>query len=315
MSPMIRGAFVSILCIGFVVSLQPSKAQLREQEELRLAGEAALVEQQQIAETAGFLSVDEYKKAQAVEMPTKALYDKYLEQQAELKIAEEKRKADEAEAARLAAAAEEKRKADEAEAARLAAAAEEKRKADELAEKRLAEDARARELFELTQHISQGGNYGFIEISDIDAEAFSGKHCSEILGLKASLKPVKGTQVFGFVIDGASGEIAEIATKFSFGDNAPTYKMPNACNIFSPPTQVERSCGLDDPKYINEIFEMSKDTGIVASFGTMRWLPGASGEEPWKVITRDNGKTLTSFVVNIKKSGSYGNRRHYICRD
>ena len=90
------------------------------------------------AEQGGFLNVDEYKKAQYVNMPTKALYDEYLVQQAELKLAEEKRKAEEAEKARLAKAAEEKRKAEEAEKARLAAIAEEKRKAEEAENARLA---------------------------------------------------------------------------------------------------------------------------------------------------------------------------------
>jgi hypothetical protein len=90
------------------------------------------------AEQGGFLNVDEYKKAQYVNMPTKALYDEYLVQQAELKLAEEKRKAEEAEKARLAKAAEEKRKAEEAEKARLAAIADEKRKAEEAENARLA---------------------------------------------------------------------------------------------------------------------------------------------------------------------------------
>ena len=48
------------------------------------------------AENGGFLSVDEYKKARAVSMPTKELYDKYLVQQAEIKLAEEKQNAEKA---------------------------------------------------------------------------------------------------------------------------------------------------------------------------------------------------------------------------
>lgn len=138
MSPMIRAAFVSILFIGFVVSVQPNEAQLLAQKEIKLAEEAALLEQQKIAKAAGFLSVEEYEKAKSVEIPTKALYDTYLEQQAEIKVAEEKRKAEEAkkaEKARLVAIAEEKLKADEAENARLA---EEKRKAEEAENARLA---------------------------------------------------------------------------------------------------------------------------------------------------------------------------------
>jgi hypothetical protein len=153
MSPMIRAALVSVLFIGFVVSIQPNQAQLLEQKELKLAEEAALVEQQKIAKAAGFLSVEEYKKAKSVEVPTKALYDTYLVQQAELKLneeklkaeqkrltaeAEEKRKVEEAEKARLAVKAEEKRKIDEAEKARLAVKAEEKRKIDEAEKARLA---------------------------------------------------------------------------------------------------------------------------------------------------------------------------------
>jgi hypothetical protein len=137
MSPMIRGALVSILFIGsFVVSGQSNEAQLLVQKEIKLAEEAALLEQQKeeaalleqqkeeaalleqqkIAKAAGFLDVEEYKKAKSVAMPTKVLYDKYLEQQAEIKIADEKRKAEEAEKARLA---EVKSKADEIEKARL----------------------------------------------------------------------------------------------------------------------------------------------------------------------------------------------------
>ncbi|MDB4006301.1 hypothetical protein N9447_01430, partial [Planktomarina temperata] len=280
----------------------------------------------------GFLSVDEYKKAQSVKMPTKALYDKYIEQQAELKLADEKRKAEEAEKARLAAIAEEKRNADEAENARLAAIAEEKRKADEAEnarlaaeaeekQKLLAENAEARELFELTEHISQGGSYAFIEISDINAELFLGKSCSESLGIRASLKPVKGSHPFGFVVNGVSGEIAEISTVFSFGDNAPTYKMPKGCNIFSSPMQVEQSCGLDDPKYIKEIYELNEATGIVAKFGRLKSLGGDNEENTWNVITRDDGETLTSAVVNLQRMAVYQNkpykvdRRTYICRD
>ena len=332
MSPMIRGAFVAILFIGFVVSLQPNEAQLLEKKELRLAEEAALLEQQQIAKAAGFLSVEEYEEAKSVEMPTKELYDRYLEQKAELRIAEEKRKAEEAEKARLAAAAEENRKADEAEKARLAAAAEETRKADEAEKARLAAEAEekqkllaanaeARELFELTEHISQGGSYAFIEISDINAELFSGKSCSEALGIRASLKPVKGSHPFGFVVNGVSGEIAEISTVFSFGDNAPTYKMPKGCNIFSSPMQVEQSCGLDDPKYIKEIYELNEATGIVAKFGRLKRIGGDNEENTWKVITRDDGETLTSAVVNLQRMAVYQNkpykidRRTYICHD
>ena len=56
MSPMIRAALVSVLFIGFVVSVQPNEAQLLEQKDLKLAEEAALLEQQQIAKTAGFLT-------------------------------------------------------------------------------------------------------------------------------------------------------------------------------------------------------------------------------------------------------------------
>ena len=48
------------------------------------------------AENGGFLSIDEYKEAKAVSMPTKELYDEYLVQKAELKLAEEKRQAEEA---------------------------------------------------------------------------------------------------------------------------------------------------------------------------------------------------------------------------
>ncbi|MDB4831714.1 hypothetical protein OAH28_03430 [Hyphomicrobiales bacterium] len=135
MSPMIRAALVSVLFIGFVVSIQPNQAQLLEQKELKLAEEAALVEQQKIAKAAGFLSVEEYKKAKSVEVPTKALYDTYLVQQAELKLNEEKLKAEQK---RLTAEAEEKRKAEEAEKARLAVKAEEKRKIDEAEKARLA---------------------------------------------------------------------------------------------------------------------------------------------------------------------------------
>lgn len=135
MSPMIRAALVSVLFIGFVVSIQPNQVQLLEQKELKLAEEAALVEQQKIAKAAGFLSVEEYKKAKSVEVPTKALYDTYLVQQAELKLNEEKLKAEQK---RLTAEAEEKRKAEEAEKARLAVKAEEKRKIDEAEKARLA---------------------------------------------------------------------------------------------------------------------------------------------------------------------------------
>ncbi|MDB2501430.1 hypothetical protein N9X03_02950 [Planktomarina temperata] len=319
MSPMIRGAFVSILFIGFVVSVQPNEAQLLERKELRLAEEAALeeaalLEQKKVAKAAGFLSVEEYEEAKSVEMPTKELYDRYLEQKAELRIAEEKRKAEEAEKARLAAAAEEKLKAEKAEKARLAAEAEEKQKL-------LAANAEARELFELTEHISQGGSYAFIEISDINAELFSGKSCSEALGIRASLKPVKGSHRFGFVVNGVSGEIAEISTVFSFGDNAPTYKMPKGCNIFSSPMQVEQSCGLDDPKYIKEIYELNEATGIAAKFGRLKRIGGDNEENTWKVITRDDGETLTSAVVNLQRMAVYQNKpykidlRTYICHD
>ena len=313
MSPMIRGAFVSILFIGFVVSVQPNEAQLLAKKEIKLAEEAALLEQQKIAKAAGFLSVEEYEKAKSVEIPTKALYDKYLEQQAELKLAEENRKAEEAENERLAAIAEEKRKAEEAEKARLAAVAEEK-------QKMLAANAEARELLELTEHISKGGSYAFIEISDIDAKLFLGNSCSEVLGLRASLKPVKGSHPFGYVVNGSSGEIAEISTEFSFGDDAPTYKMPNGCNIFASPAQVERNCGLDDPKYIEEVYELDEATGIVAKFGRLKRIGGSKEENTWKVITRNDGETLMSAVVNLHTMSVFMNkpwkveRRTYICR-
>lgn len=60
----------------------------------------------------GFLSVDEYKEAKAVSMPTKELYDKHLVQQAELKLAERKHKAEEAEKARLAQEGQKKEQAE-----------------------------------------------------------------------------------------------------------------------------------------------------------------------------------------------------------
>ena len=288
------------------------------------------------AEQGGFLNVDEYRKAQYVNMPTKALYDKYLEQQAELKIAEEKRKAEEAEKARLAAEAEEKRKAEEAEKARLAAEAEEKRKAEEAEKARLAaeaeekqkllaENAEARELFELTEHISQGGSYAFIEISDINEELFSGKSCSEVLGLRASLKPVKGSHPFGFVVDGTSGKIAEISTEFSFGDDAPTYTMPSACNIFAAPAQVEASCGLDDPKYTQQIYERDESTNIVNKFGRF-YCDGCLYESPqedsdaWTVILNTDEDSLVSPVAKLQTMSIFMNkpykidRRAYICR-
>ena len=252
------------------------------------------------AEQGGFLNVDEYRKAQYVNMPTKALYDKYLEQQAELKIAEEKRKAEEAEKARLAAEAEEKQKL-------------------------LAENAEARELFELTEHISQGGSYAFIEISDINEELFSGKSCSEVLGLRASLKPVKGSHPFGFVVDGTSGKIAEISTEFSFGDDAPTYTMPSACNIFAAPAQVEASCGLDDPKYTQQIYERDESTNIVNKFGRF-YCDGCLYESPqedsdaWTVILNTDEDSLVSPVAKLQTMSIFMNkpykidRRAYICR-
>ena len=86
MSPMIRAAFVSMLFIGFVLSVQPNEAQILEKKELRLASEAALLEQQQTAKAAGFLSVEEYQ----------------AEQKRLIAEAEEKRKAEEAENARHA---------------------------------------------------------------------------------------------------------------------------------------------------------------------------------------------------------------------
>ena len=86
MSPMIRAAFVSMLFIGFVLSVQPNEAQILEKKELRLASEAALLEQQQAAKAAGFLSVEEYQ----------------AEQKRLIAEAEEKQKAEEAENARHA---------------------------------------------------------------------------------------------------------------------------------------------------------------------------------------------------------------------
>ncbi len=86
MSPMIRAAFVSMLFIGFVLSVQPNEAQILEKKELRLASEAALLEQQQTAKAAGFLSVEEYQ----------------AEQKRLIAEAEEKQKAEEAENARHA---------------------------------------------------------------------------------------------------------------------------------------------------------------------------------------------------------------------
>jgi len=104
MSPIIRAAFVSMLFIGFVVSVQPNEAQILEKKELRLAAEAALLEQQQTAKAAGFLSVEEYE----------------AEKKRLTAEAEKKQKAEEAEQKRLIAEAEEKRKAEEAENARHA---------------------------------------------------------------------------------------------------------------------------------------------------------------------------------------------------
>lgn len=104
MSPMIRAAFVSMLFIGFVLSVQPNEAQILEKKELRLAAEAALLEQQQTAKAAGFLSVEEYE----------------AEKKRLTAEAEKKQKAEEAEQKRLIAEAEEKRKAEEAENARHA---------------------------------------------------------------------------------------------------------------------------------------------------------------------------------------------------
>lgn len=140
MSPTIRAAFVSILFIGFVVSVQPNEAQLLAQKEIKLAEETALLEQQKIAKAAGFLSVEEYKKAKSVAMPTKALYDTFLTQQAELKLNEEKRKTEQK---RLTAEAENNRKAEEAKTLRLVAAEEAvKRKANAAEKARLTANAK-----------------------------------------------------------------------------------------------------------------------------------------------------------------------------
>jgi|TARA_B110000908_G_scaffold166289_1_gene217150 hypothetical protein len=75
-----------MLFIGFVLSVQPNEAQILEKKELRLASEAALLEQQQTAKAAGFLSVEEYQ----------------AEQKRLIAEAEEKQKAEEAENARHA---------------------------------------------------------------------------------------------------------------------------------------------------------------------------------------------------------------------
>ena len=196
-----------------------------------------------------------------------------------------------------------------------------KEQVKEAEEKLLAKKVETRELLKLTEHISKGGSYAFIEISDLDSKLFSGKNCSQVLGLRASLKPVQGSHPFGFVVNGTNGEVAEILTKFTFGDNAPIYKMPNSCNIFSSPDQVELSCGLDDPKYLDEIYERDKGTNIVTKFGSLKRLYETPQVPDWEVLSSSNGKTLTSAVVRLQKDSIFMNkpwkinRRAYICRN
>ena len=62
-------------------------------------------EQQKIAEAAGFISIDNFKKAQSVQMPTKVLYDAYRMQQTELKLAEEAKEKQEKQEKQVAKAA------------------------------------------------------------------------------------------------------------------------------------------------------------------------------------------------------------------
>ena len=122
----IAAGFAGLLTLGAILSSQDKEA--AEQagfdsvEEFRLAKKEnietkaeydAFVQRQaeidaKAAKDGGFLSVDEYKRASAVDMPTKELYDEYLEQ----KIAEEKRKAEDAEAERVASEAAARRAAE-----------------------------------------------------------------------------------------------------------------------------------------------------------------------------------------------------------
>lgn len=196
---------------------------------------------------------------------------------------------------------------------------EEKRKAEEAEEKRLAENAEARELSNLAIHISNGGSYAFIGISDIDSKLFSGMNCSEILGLKTSLKPSK-TGVGGYVINGTNGRTASISNVNSYGVIS-NYKMPNSCNIFAAPAQVESRCGLQLPLYVEEIYERDRGTNIVTKFGRLKSIGGDRDKDTWKVILDTDGNSLRSRAVIWWTDHVFQNRplklenRGYLCRN
>jgi hypothetical protein len=280
MSPMIRGALVSILLIGFVVSVQPNEAQLLAEKEIKLAEEAALeesalLEQQQIAKAAGFLSVEEYEEAKSVEMPTKAFYDTYLEQQAEIKMAKEKLKAE---------------------------------KAEKAEKERVVENAEAKKLNNLKIHISNGGSYALINIWDLDKKLFFGKNCSEILSTYTKLKPGKNT-VSASVINGVNGEVAVINNIRA----TTNYKMPKNCNLFAGGNaELKSSCGLSGA-YTNEIYEKDAGTNIVTKFGRLKWLGGLDDYNAWKVKLDTDGNSLRSRFYTL--SWAQYDDRGIICRN
>jgi flagellar biosynthesis GTPase FlhF len=281
---------VSILFIGFVVSVQPNKAQLLAQKEIKLAEEAALLEQQQIAKAAGFLSVEEYEEAKSVEMPTKALYDAYLSQQAELKLneekrkaeqkrliaeAEEKRKVEEAEKAKLAAKAEEKRKVEEAEKAKLAAIAYNKRRAEEAENARLAEVENARQAM-LNHNIANLGI--LLRCARINGNA---NQMGEVwwVGMNADGDNSTGFKFpyynFISIEDNEHEIIANGNSAFLFYYN--TRKPNDFAESLQYVAQVEktessylfsRGFSVGSPNYMDDEYKITRSSGILESYNT-----------------------------------------------
>lgn len=326
-----------------------------------LMAEKALAEQM---EQGGFVDQGVYYKAQSLNIPTKALYDKHLKEQEEFyarlkeEDAEKKRLAAErakaAEKARIAALTPQQRceedlagcrDIDLCETATYGMSGKTKRWKEEnntkfieeaaqrnldcgarvsakelLAEAFAEKIAKSNELIRLTEHIRRGGDYGVINILDLDAKLFIGKTCTEIVRLRTKRVPQPEPQ-FGYIVSGGRKQVAEIGAKGCFNDCNGNYRMPKGCNLSSSnPKEIERSCNLGTTFFGNDFYDRYYSTDLVRKFGRLKSLGGQDEDKLWRVIADDDGKNLTSAVVTLKKNTVFMNKpfkiksRAYICR-
>lgn len=195
---------------------------------------------------------------------------------------------------------------------------------DKVMSKAEMESAKA-ELASLRNHIANNGNYGLIDIGNLDGKLFKGKNCTEALRLVSSLETIKdSSRNFGFIVNGNRGEISDISRSFGFGVEVPIYAMPESCNLFAEPALVKSSCALDKPSYLDKVYEVDPSTNIVTKFGRF-YCNGCLYKEPeknaWRVVGKFDESFLQMPIVRIQKEAKFENkpytidRRHYVCTE